>query len=242
MGSVSFAAIATEDEKASLQKIIDSTPLSTSVASADIQRKILSQRYQSKDSANLLFNFITSRLDATSLHDWGNALRAPIPTSAEGKNHIMLADIIRQPFSRGFSHIENADTKSPPRLDPAYLSHPADMKVLSVGLAAVDRIAKTEPLASKIARREWPTEGINLQDPVVSEEYIKDHYSHEFHPVGTCSMGDVVDERLRVNGVKGLRVIDASIIPMNTSANTQSAVYAIAEKGAHMIKEDRQKL
>lgn len=67
------------------------------------------------------------------------------------------------------------------------------------------------------------------------------------HPVGTCGMGGdrgisggVVDERLRVYGVKGLRVVDASIMPLQVSAHLQATVYAIAEKGAHMILEDWQ--
>lgn len=67
------------------------------------------------------------------------------------------------------------------------------------------------------------------------------------HPVGTCGMGGdrgisggVVDERLRVYGIKGLRVVDASIMPLQVSAHLQATVYAIAEKGAHMILEDWQ--
>lgn len=236
MGSVAFASIANDEERKTLNHIIESNPLKNAVASAERQRKILSRCYSSRDSANLSFNIVITYFDAEMFHDLPALFAQPgIP----GKHHITITNGLRQPFSRGSVHIQSKNPHQQVALDPAYLSHPADIKILSTGLTALDKITKTEPLASKIAQRVFPSPDFDMNDSNAREEYIRRHISHEWHPVGSCSMGEVVDERLRVLGVKGLRVVDASIIPLGTSANTQSVVYAIAEKAADMIKEDR---
>jgi choline dehydrogenase-like flavoprotein len=67
---------------------------------------------------------------------------------------------------------------------------------------------------------------------------LREHISTQYHLIGTASMGEVVDERLRVKGVKGLRVVDASVFPAHVSGNIMSTAYAVAEKGTDLIKED----
>ena len=69
-------------------------------------------------------------------------------------------------------------------------------------------------------------------------EYVRNHVSTQYHLIGTASMGQVVDERLKVFGVKGLRVVDASVFPGHVSGNIMSTTYAVAEKGADIIKAD----
>jgi choline dehydrogenase-like flavoprotein len=70
------------------------------------------------------------------------------------------------------------------------------------------------------------------------EKAVEDWCMGEYHPCGSCAMGDVLDSKLKVKGVKGLRVADASIFPNNVSGNIVSSVYAVAEKAADMIKEE----
>lgn len=149
------------------------------------------------------------------------------------------------PLSRGSSHITSSSESlnSSPRIDLGILSHPADLDVLAAGVAFVDSILSPSPVQServkvKIERRADPAPGIDLQDPKQAKEYIRDRTMIFNHILGTCAMGQVVDERLRVKGVAGLRVVDASIIPAQVAGNIVSTVYAIAEKAADMIKDD----
>ena len=106
-----------------------------------------------------------------------------------------------------------------------------------------DKIRQAEPLSSIIRSRAFPAPAISTD--VEYRDWLVNTTVTDWHPVGTCAMGGrggiregVVDERLRVYGVRNLRVIDASIMPLQISAHLQATVYAIAEKGAHMILED----
>lgn len=132
----------------------------------------------------------------------------------------------------------HADPTVHPRLDPAYLAHPADIAVLAAGLHCVHKATKTSHLGPVIERRSFPPVSRNLDDPVDRTEAVKDWAMGEYHPIGTCAMGEVVDSRLKVRGVKGLRVIDASVFPNHVSGNICSSVYTVAERGADIIKED----
>ena len=130
------------------------------------------------------------------------------------------------------------DPKVQPRIDPQYLQSRVDVEVLSVGLRVVDEISRTKPLADKIKSRAFPSPELDINDPSQREEYLRGHTGTEYHPCGTAALGQVVDERLKVFGVEHLRVVDASIIPLHVSGNICALVYAIAEKGADLIKED----
>ena len=69
-------------------------------------------------------------------------------------------------------------------------------------------------------------------------EYVRNHISTQYHLIGTATMGEVVDDRLKVKGVNNIRVVDASVFPGHVSGNIMSTTYAVAEKGADLIKED----
>lgn len=150
------------------------------------------------------------------------------------------------PASRGSSHITSSSESlgSSPRIDLGILSHPADLDVLAAGLAFVDRIIspsssfQSECVRGKIAERVDPAPEIDVQDPAQAKDFIRDRTMVFNHILGTCAMGQVVDTRLRVKGVAGLRVVDASVIPSQISGNIIATVYAIAEKAADLIKED----
>jgi len=145
-----------------------------------------------------------------------------------------------RPQSRGTVEIRSALADAAPIIRPNYLSHEADLKVAADAIRLTRRIAAAPALA-----RFEPVEylpGASLQTDEELRQAASSIGTTIFHPVGTCKMGQdlyaVVDERLRVHGVTGLRVVDASIMPTITSGNTCSPTVMIAEKAAQMIIED----
>jgi choline dehydrogenase len=159
-------------------------------------------------------------------------------------NHVLITVVQTHPFSRGSIHIMSVDPTVDPAIDPRYLSHPADRFIMAKNLQYLQKVARTEPLASQ-----FKPDGIqmvpcaaNMSDEEALE-YISLTCGTIFHPIGTCAMlpredGGVVDPRLRVYGTENLRVVDASIFPIHLQNNICSTVYAVAEKAADMIKED----
>ena len=145
-----------------------------------------------------------------------------------------------RPLSRGRIDIRSADPDVAPLIDPNYLSDPEDLKVAAEAIRLTRRIVDSPAL-----RRFKPEEylpGAALQTEEQLHEAAARIGTTIFHPVGTCRMGggalDVVDARLRVHGVPGLRVADASIMPNIVSGNTCSPTVMIAEKAAQMMLED----
>jgi choline dehydrogenase len=134
----------------------------------------------------------------------------------------------------------SADTRDAPRIHPNYLSDPEDRRVAADCLRLTRRIVAQKPLAH-LAPQEYVPGTIFQSDEELAEGAGKVG-STIFHPVGTVRMGQdekaVVDERLRVRGIEGLRVIDASVMPTITSGNTNAPTIMIAEKGAAMLLED----
>ena len=118
------------------------------------------------------------------------------------------------------------------------MSHPADKHVLGMGLLAADKVAKSQYLAPKLVTRVLPSPEVDLSDIKQAEDVVEDMVLGEYHICGSVAMGDALDSHLRVKGAEGLRVIDASIFPNNVSGNICSTVYALAEKGADIIKQD----
>ncbi|WP_447651632.1 GMC family oxidoreductase [Pseudomonas abietaniphila] len=145
-----------------------------------------------------------------------------------------------RPQSRGTVEIRSALADAAPLIKPNYLSHEADLKVAADAIRLTRRIAAAPALASFAPVEYLP--GVSLQTDEELRQAASNIGTTIFHPVGTCKMGQgrdaVVDERLRVHGVIGLRVVDASIMPTITSGNTCSPTVMIAEKAAQMIIED----
>ncbi|MDH3472909.1 MAG: choline dehydrogenase [Rhodospirillales bacterium] len=146
-----------------------------------------------------------------------------------------------RPESRGWIRIAAPDPRVQPSIRPNYLSAPADRKVAAEALRLTRRICAQPALARYRAEEFKPGPEIESDDDLARA--AGDIATTIFHPVGTCKMGQddmaVVDERLRVRGLAGLRVVDASIMPTITSGNTNSPVIMIAEKASDMIREDR---
>ena len=146
-----------------------------------------------------------------------------------------------RPDSRGTVTIKSADPLAAPAIKPNYLSTPSDRQV------AADAIRLTRRICAAPAMAHFSPEEFRPGSQIESDEDLAraagDIGTTIFHPVGTCKMGQddraVVDERLRVHGLEGLRVVDASIMPTITSGNTNAPTIMIAEKASDMIREDR---
>ena len=145
-----------------------------------------------------------------------------------------------RPESRGFVRINSPDPKQAPIIQPNYLQTQEDCDAVIRGLKWCREFLNTPDLAPFAGDEIQP--GSDCQSDAAILEYAQTHGSTMFHPVGTCRMGNdplaVVDERLRLRGLEGLRIIDASIMPTLVSANTNAATLMIAEKGADMLLMD----
>ena len=145
-----------------------------------------------------------------------------------------------RPESTGSIHIQGADAAAPPAIRPNFLSEEVDRAALVEGMHIARRVAEAPSLRRYAEYELYPGDGVRTDDEIL--EFCRRTGSTVFHPVGTCKMGSdanaVVDERLRVHGMGGLRVADASIMPTLVSGNTNAPAIMIGEKGAAMVLED----
>ena len=139
-----------------------------------------------------------------------------------------------------------------PIIDPQYYNGPGgaiDFQTMVASQKFAHKICSTKPLSDIIVSRVFPplppSSSAGKGEDEDFADWVRDSTITDWHPVGTCAMGGteaekggVVDARLRVYGVRGLRVVDASIMPLQISAHLQATVYAIGEKGAELIAED----
>lgn len=143
-----------------------------------------------------------------------------------------------QPHSRGTVTLAGRDPELPPIIDPNYLGDDRDMATMLRGFEVAREIGNAEALGAWRAEEIAP--GPSVDDEESLRGFIRATTSSYYHPVGTCAMGQtaasVVDSELRVHGIAGLRVVDASVMPSLPSNNTLATVYAIAERGAELIR------
>ncbi len=145
-----------------------------------------------------------------------------------------------RPESQGSIHIKSPDPEAYPAIRPNYLATSTDRRIAVEGLRLSRRIAQAAPLKDVVLDEREP--GWDLKTDEELLEWIRNRATTIYHPVGTCKMGHdtkaVVDPRLRVQGVGGLRVVDASVMPSITSGNTNAPAIMIGEKAADIIRED----
>lgn len=145
---------------------------------------------------------------------------------------------VLQPASRGQLRLASPDPMAAPLIDPQFLSHPDDMARLVRGVQRVREILR-QPALAQLGGREM-AELDAVQDERAIADWVRKRADTIYHPVGTCRMGvgpqDVVDSQLRVHGVQGLRVVDASVMPRITSGNTQAPTVMIAERAAALLR------
>ncbi|AZI42823.1 choline dehydrogenase [Deinococcus psychrotolerans] len=156
-------------------------------------------------------------------------------------HHFTLLPSLVAPKSRGRIRLASADPQAQPLIEPDYLSDEADMNVLLRGMRLARQVGESEALSAYRTREAMP--GAEVQSDDDLREYIRAQAMTIYHPVGTCKMGHddlaVVDERLKVRGLEGLWVADASIMPSVVRGNTNAPTIMIAEKAAEFIQAER---
>jgi choline dehydrogenase len=146
-----------------------------------------------------------------------------------------------RPESVGHVRIQSPDHTSTPHIQPNFLAHPEDQKVIVAALKCARAVMNSEPMQALVQSETLP--GASVVSDADWLEYARQFGSTAYHVVGTCKMGPtddplaVVDHRLRVHGLENLHVMDASVMPTIPSANTAAATIAIAEKGADMLRQ-----
>jgi choline dehydrogenase len=138
--------------------------------------------------------------------------------------------------SRGYLRLLNADPNGAIELQPNFLQEPSDLEVLVGSIDVCMDLAHAPPFASILDRPAAPDRRLSRRE---REDFVRTACTTFFHTCGTCAMGTsehtVVDPRLRVHGIDGLRIVDASVIPVIPSCNTNAPVVMIAERAADFI-------
>lgn len=165
------------------------------------------------------------------------------PTALPGK-FITIGSMLSQPLSRGSVHIRSKDPAVQPTIDPNYLSHPIDVEIMAHHILQTKDIARLSPLNNLLSKPLTHRDpAADFTDLDAAKAYARANAISMWHLGGTCAMlprekAGVVDTSLKVYGVDNLRVVDASAIPLISTANLQATVYAFAEKAADIIKND----
>ena len=151
-----------------------------------------------------------------------------------------MSTCILRPESRGEVKLRSANFRDYPEIHPNYLATETDRRIAVESVKICRTIANQSPLKEKISGPHAPTDSVQTDEQIL--QWVKDTSATIFHPTGTCKMGTgkdaVVDNRLRVHGIKGLRVVDCSIMPEIVSGNTNAPAIMIGEKASEMILED----
>jgi choline dehydrogenase len=151
-----------------------------------------------------------------------------------------LSAILLRPKSRGEITLTSADPQDNPVIDPKFFAEESDLDTLLLGLKEARKFCSAKEMNIYNGFELLPGEDVKTDAQL--RDYVLNTSSAIFHPVGTCKMGSdrlaVVDDRLRLRGIEGLRIVDASIMPTIISGNTNAPTIMIAEKAADMIKED----
>ncbi|KAF3761232.1 alcohol oxidase [Cryphonectria parasitica EP155] len=155
-----------------------------------------------------------------------------------------MVAVLSHPFSRGIVHIRSGDPEQAPVLDPRTMSHPLDLELHARHTLLLEKLRDTSPLRElfKEGGRRLHNGGKRVETLEEAKEAVKNGYTPHYHVCGTAAMmpreaGGVVDSKLRVYGVNGLRIVDASVFPLIPRGNIQTDVYAVAEKAAKLIGE-----
>jgi choline dehydrogenase len=159
---------------------------------------------------------------------------APATVGADLWNLIVLA--------RGTIHITSNNSFDLPEVEPSYFGHPLDLRIQTLATQQAAQVYSTSPLSEMINENILPASLPNTYEQW--EKFVKDTFTSVWHPIATLSMmkeefGGVVDSKLKVYGLANVRVVDASVLPVQLSAHLSSSLYGIAEKAAVMIREDQ---
>ena len=204
------------------------------------QKQYALQRELLQDGSNASSQYLFLPIQTHMLP--GKTTMADVLAKSLPGNYISILILHNHPFSRGSVHIRSAGPQDKPIIDPNYLSHPLDIEILARHVQYLDQIVTTAPFAGLLkSNSRIPERAIDLSDLEKTKEIVKERLYTCFHPSGTCAMmpeelGGVVDAQLRVHGTRNLRVVDASIFPLEPTGNIQATTYAVAERAADLIR------
>lgn len=156
--------------------------------------------------------------------------------------YVSMVAVLNHPFSRGRTHIRSADPRDPPSYDPRAVTHPLDLELHARHALFLETLRDAAPLRAlfRPGGRRLHSGGRRVETLDQAKETVREGYTPHYHVCGSAAMlprdeGGVVDCELRVYGVEGLRVVDASIFPLIPRGNIQTDVYAVAEKAAEIL-------
>lgn len=157
---------------------------------------------------------------------------------AYGSNYFSLLSVIMHTLSRGNVHINASNPRGSPIIDPRYLSNEYDLQAVIAATKLNRKIASTAPMKDIVESEYEPSSAVKTDEDW--KQFALNHTLTIYHPLGSCAMlpkedGGVVSPELKVYGTSNLRVVDASVIPVQLSAHVQTAIYGIAERAAEMI-------
>ncbi|KAK5743521.1 hypothetical protein LTR17_002696 [Elasticomyces elasticus] len=233
MGFVSYASLVSKDTLDQTIKDIRQNSLAVTQFEKD-QEDVIVRQLSDPTFANIQTFCIGAQLDVSHGEDQTLFFAAP----PEGKARISLLVCLEHPLSRGTVHITSSDPEAHPKIDNGYFRNAADAKIMAEGIKWMEKVAARPVLKKSLAERVVPPQSASLESEEERIEYVRNHVSTQYHLIGTCTMGEVVDAKLKVKGVNNLRVIDASVFPGHVSGNIMATTYAVAEKGADIIKAD----
>jgi choline dehydrogenase len=196
-------------------------------------------------AASLATGFMRSRddLETPDIQFHVQPLSAENPGKGADKFSAFTMSVCQlRPESRGEIRLASADPRTYPKIIPNYLSTETDRQTVVAGVNIARTIARHAPLTSKISEEYRPNPSLDINDYEATLDWARNNTASIYHPTGTCKMGQgadaVVDARLRVHGITGLRVADCSIMPEIVSGNTNAPAIMIGEKASDLILED----
>ncbi len=196
-------------------------------------------------AASLATGFIKTRddLETPDIQFHVQPLSAENPGKGADKFSAFTMSVCQlRPESKGEIRLASAKPRDYPRIIPNYLSTKTDCDTVVAGVNIARRIARNAPLTSKISEEFRPHASLDMDDYDATLDWARNNTASIYHPTGTCKMGSdgaaVVDARLRVHGIAGLRVADCSIMPEIVSGNTNAPAIMIGEKASDLILED----
>ncbi len=210
-------------------------------------RYVLSRSGPMTMAASLATGFLKTRpdLETPDIQFHVQPLSAENPGKGADKFSAFTMSVCQlRPESKGEIRLASSDGKVYPKIIPNYLSTETDCRTVVEGVNIARRIARQEPLASKISEEYRPNADLPMDDYEGTLDWARNNTASIYHPTGTCKMGQdnmsVVDARLRVHGISGLRIADCSIMPEIVSGNTNAPAIMIGEKASDLILADHQ--
>lgn len=197
-------------------------------------------------AASLATGFLKTReeLETPDIQFHVQPLSAENPGKGADKFSAFTMSVCQlRPESRGEIRLTSSDGRTYPKIIPNYLSTETDCRTIVAGVNIARKIARHAPLDSKISEEFRPHADLDINDYDATLDWARNNTASIYHPTGTCKMGQgkdaVVDENLRVHGIRGLRVADCSIMPEIVSGNTNAPAIMIGEKASDLIIADR---